>query len=532
MAKDPTAAEAIGDDKSRRAGWSAGAVGPPKDPRLQLALRDLMLRFPVARTHHEALQALGSQIVHAAPCRVKQMQSAEVCLVRFSGAIETAFGLTREVLLFYSPHPDLQFRDLQAAQQSLRHFNREVTSDVIAFWSPDPRAATKLADWSTPDFLVVPLPVEDVQSPVEIVAALKDRLLTRDLFYETTPVTGNKFFGRRSLLQELRDDIAAQRVAGIFGLRKAGKTSVLTEVGDMVKSANQIFILRDLETLPSPPTDPIPELVADIVSQVADELEERQIVASPLPRDFKTLGDFRRLMQATLKTLSNRGVRMVLTLDEVEYLTPPAKIDVREGDLPSIAQFLSVLRSLVQENGNFTFLLAGLTSSIVQEGRLYGRPNPLFSWAKQYYVSPFRRDEADELATSVGNRMGVHFDPGALEALHEATGGHAYLYRNLASHVVGQIPMEDMKRQMTRSHVLSALEDWRFQVAGNIDEMLDHVQRYYPDESFLLEMLSSSFDEFQFFASEMPTELGHLLSLGLVERLDDGFAPSALLQLR
>lgn len=529
---DPTADAAIGDSRPRTAGWSAGPVKPPTDLRLGRAVRDALLRFPVARSHYEALQALGSQFVYAAPCRVNKMGAAEVCLVRFSGAIETAFGLTREVMFFYSPHPDLQYRDFQAAQKSLRHLPREATPDVIAFWSPDPRAATKLVDWSSPDFLVIPLPQEDVQSPVEIVVALKDRLLSRDLFYETTPVRGHKFFGRRSLLQALRDDIEAQRVVGVFGLRKAGKTSVLTEVSDLVTSNSRIFILRDLETLPSPPSDPIPDLVADIVSQVADALEEREVVSAPLPRNFNTLGDFRRLMQTTLRALQGRGISLVLTLDEVEYLTPAAKIDVREGDLPSIAQFLSVLRSLVQENENFTFILAGLTSSIIQEGRLYGRPNPLFSWAKQYYVSPFTRAEADELATSVGGRMGVHFEAGALEALHEATGGHAYLFRHLASHVVNQIPMEDMTREMTRSHVLTSLEAWRLQVSGNIEEMIDHVRRYYPDEHFLLDMLSSSEDEFKHFAAEMPTELGHLLDLGLVERTEDGFAQSAILQLR
>src|SRR3954465_10955307 len=97
-------------------------------------------------------------------------------------------------------------------------------------------------------------------------------------------------------------------------------------------------------------------------------------------------------------------------------VTPSDRIDIHEGEMSSIAQFLGVLRSLVQENRNFTFLLSGLTSSIVEEGRLYGRPNPLFSWAKAYFLAPFKRPEADELATSVGSRMGIDIEKGALEA--------------------------------------------------------------------------------------------------------------------
>ncbi|WP_284743914.1 hypothetical protein [Amycolatopsis sp. RTGN1] len=36
--------------------------------------------------------------------------------------------------------------------------------------------------------------------------------------------------------------------------------------------------------------------------------------------------------------------------------------------------------------------------------------------------------------------MGITIDAGALDALFEATGGHAFLYRHLASAVVNELP--------------------------------------------------------------------------------------------
>jgi hypothetical protein len=54
-------------------------------------------------------------MVHAQRCEQKGMQRCRVALVRFSGAVEAAFGLTREVMFFYSPYPDLQTRALQNA---------------------------------------------------------------------------------------------------------------------------------------------------------------------------------------------------------------------------------------------------------------------------------------------------------------------------------------------------------------------------------------------------------------------------------
>ncbi|WP_344340825.1 hypothetical protein, partial [Streptomyces rhizosphaericus] len=193
-------------------------------------------------------------------------------------------------------------------------------------------------------------------------------------------------------------------------------------------------------------------------------------------------------------------------------------------------QFLGILRSLVQENSNFTFVLSGLTSAITESGRLFGRPNPLFSWAKSNFVSPFERYEADELALSVGRRMGIGISEGALEALYEATGGHAYLYRHLASNVVLRLPLDVFHRQMDRVDVLKALEDWRLVIAGHMQEMVNHVRRYYPDEAFLLEVLETNNDDFAAFADELPSALGHLLSLGLVERRGQQFELTPVLQ--
>lgn len=161
-------------------------------------------------------------------------------------------------------------------------------------------------------------------------------------------------------------------------------------------------------------------------------------------------------------------------LDEIEYLTP-AGVDVAEGPMPRISQFLAALRGVVQESSNFTFLLSGLTSAILESGRLYGRPNPLFSWAKSRYVGPLGKPDADRLATNLGARMGIAIDPGALDSLYQASGGHAYLYRNLASTVVATLPMDEMQRRITRATVLAHYDEWSVAVRGNVKEMLDHV---------------------------------------------------------
>ncbi|MFY1668755.1 AAA family ATPase [Plantactinospora sp. WMMB334] len=456
-----------------------------------------------------------------------------IALVRFSGAIEAAFGLTREVLFFYSPYRDLQIRTFNAAKKSLSNLPREVTPDMMFFWAPDERLREKLDDWSSGNFLAIPLELPGNGDPISLISLFRDYIFSRDLFYETTPVRGERFFGRRRLLQSLREDVRSQRVTGLFGLRKSGKTSVLFELAQTLDNKQTIIVLRDLESLPSPPADPVPDLLQDLVDDLLSQLRSRELRSqelTALPSNF-SLPEFKRGFQTILRRLNSEDVKVVLMLDEIEYLTPSDRIDVAEGDMTSIAQFLGVLRSLVQENGNFTFLLSGLTSSIIESGRLYGRPNPLFSWAKANFLAPFERHEADDLANSVGRKMGISIDGGALEALFDASGGHAFLYRHLASTVVQDLPVDVFHRQIRRTDVLRALEPWRRLVAGNMQEMLNHIKRYYQDEAYLLEILREEPTEFPTIAEAAPLALGHLISLGLVQQTDDAYELTPVLHL-
>jgi hypothetical protein len=480
----------------------------------------------------EALQSLGSQVVFAGSCKQEGFKDCVIAHVRFSGAIEAGFGFTREVMLFYSPHRDLQGRTFEAAVRELASPDRSVTPDIFFMWSPDLRLRIKLNDWSRPSKLAIPFLVDD-EDELSLIKLLRNHIYTRDLFYLTTPVHGASFFGRRTLLQSLRDDVFNQRVTGVFGLRKSGKTSILMQLKEELQEDQIVTVLMDLETFPSPPEDPTDDIVSDLRRRLIDELKSRNLRTQELSRlsERPSILELKNALQTILKFLWKDGNRILLLLDEIEYLTPSDRVDIAEGDMPKIAQLLSALRSLVQESGNFTFVLSGLTSAIVEGGRLYGRPNPLFSWAKSVYVKPLKREEADELASTVGGKMGIQIEPGALAALHEASGGHAYLYRHLSSAVMKHLPTDVFQRTMVRSAVLTELSDWKSRVQGNIEEIVQHVKRYYPNEAVMLELLMDSPDDFKELASSEHVAVRRLRDLGLIEEGVDGYEVSVLLEL-
>lgn len=516
----------------RQSGWRAGEVPLPQNPDLLARISGLGQRFPTFRDHVDALRSLGSQVVYAGICQQKGFTNCGVARVRFSGAIENGFGFTREVMLFYSPHKDLQTRTFEAAVKELNRSERSVTPDTFFMWSPDQRLRIKLNDWSRPSRLAIPL-IIDSEDELSLITLLRDYVYARDLFYATTPVYGASFFGRRTLLQSLRHDVFSQRVTGLFGLRKSGKTSILMQLKEELQDDHVVTVLMDLETFPSPPEDPTDDILAELRRRLISELAAHKLRTqelSELPERPSILG-LKNALQDLLKRLSGDGNRILLLLDEIEYLTPLDRIDVAEGDMPRVAQWLAALRSLVQETDNFTFFLSGLTSAIVEGGRLYGRPNPLFSWAKSIYVTPLTREEADDLATTVGAKMGIQIESGALEALHEASGGHAFLYRSLSSAVVNRLPTNDFQRVMNRSAVLTELGDWKSRVQGNIEEMIQHVKRYYANEAVMLEVLLDSPSDFAELAPSEHVAVRRLKDLGLVLEVDGRYETNVVLEL-
>lgn len=512
-----------------RSGWHAGPVPHPRDPLLASLVAELRLQHPIASAHLDSLQRLGSQFVHVARCRGKGMENVWFARVRFSGAIETGFGFTREVLFTYSPFRDLQSRLVSEIRAELKHRAASATPDIVFVSAPDPRLRTKLDDWSTHDLLLIPLDAPIDETPQAFIGLLQDFLYTRDLFYETTPVRGANFFGRRKLLRAMRDDIRNRSVAGLYGLRKAGKTSVLTELSDTVGSS-VVPILMDLETFPSPPDDPTPDIIADLRRRLRDSLEQRGLKTKDLDAlpERPSITQWKTATQATLKQLHADEVSVLLMLDEVEYLTSD---NLQDGSLPQIAQLLGAFRSLVQETQNFTFILSGLTSAITESGRLYGRPNPLFAWAKSYFLGPFDKADADELAIGVGGRMGIAIDANGLQALHDGSGGHAFLYRNLASAAVQSLPKDMFGRRITATEVQNAYPRWKMTIAGNVKEMIDHVKRYYPTEAVLLEILYEEPESFLEIAGDETSALKHLLDLGLIHEVDHHYELNSLLEL-
>lgn len=508
---------------------SAGGAAPGH-------IRALARRYGTVEQHRAAFRELGSEYTYA-----KEQGDLGVVLVRLSPALEQMFGFTREILVFYSPYEDLQGRTFSQLKQLSRRggleVNRELTPDTAFLWAPDPKLSDKLDEWSSSDFMVIPLALREDEHDrsdgdrlLEIIAR---RVFSRDLFEETGSVVGRKFFGRQRLLQALEEDVVQGRSLALFGLRKTGKTSVMRQLLQRLESRNPsstVTLVRDLETLPSPTAGAAEDLLQDLREDLRTVLQAKGLRNFELAdlREGFSVSDFRRAVVRLIRKIDAPELRIVVALDEVEYLCPPDLVGERTPGAEGTAQILGTLRAIQQETGQLVFAFSGVTSSIVERATLFGRPNPLLAWSKPYFLGPFDDEDVRDLLVSVGERMGVSWSTGGVNALCRESGGHAYLTRSLASAVVGALPLDRDARRVTAELVSSVAPEWARGIAGQRNAIVEDLRMNYPDEADLLEILMEPQGGFDEFAEAGSLAVEHLYRLGLVVTNEGEASPSAM----
>lgn len=506
-------------------------------------LAELATIYPQSKDHRDALRELDSDFVYAAPVVGGSRVTTDIWIttIRLAPLLEDRFGIYREIAAIYSPHADLQGRTISRIPDLLNLLppeRRGFASGVVFFWAPDTRLVAKLDQFTKTEQVLIPLIGSGGQDQLR---AISSRLYSQDLYRERTYVTGDQFFGRRTLLQELRADLHSQKVPAIFGTRKTGKTSILQELVRTSKSNSdsgliEVFIYQDLEHLPALTSgDPIPELMMDLAQSTRVALKERGLRTKELAElpSRPSILQFRQALSTTLLHRDNVELSLVLILDEIEHLCPPdANNLATSAETDKVPQFFGVLRKLVQELDNFNFAIAGLASAVVESGELFGRHNPLFSLTNTYYLAPFEYDESRELLRGIGARLGLEWENDAIRVVHDETGGQVILLRELGSQVSKRAPRERLgKYRVTISDIEAVLPTYRRTVPSQIQETLEHVKRYYSDEYDLARELLHDPRSFNEISLAYPAESNRLINLGLAREDNGMWAPTKILEL-
>lgn len=486
------------------------------DAGLSRHINQLRRAFPVVTLHEAMLRALGSGFSFATR---HDATGGWTAVIELNPRLQRLFGMSQGLRIFYSDYADLQLRTFEALLGA--RITRPHHRHVYGLWSRDPRLEAKLDQWTlTEPYAMVALPAEGTgeEAAHQFLEALVAQLSKHNPYERTNPVNGAEFFGRKALVRDLAAELQKGRVCGVFGLRKTGKTSLVTELGRQWtkdEPKERVFVLRDLETLPSEPSQQVGQLVSDLAQQMLQKFREIGLRTHELSllSDQPSVGQWRQAVQAGLVHPTGKGKQVVVALDEIESLVGPDASTSTEK--PQIAEFFGALRSLVQENPNFNVLISGITATPLKVATLYGRENPLFAWAKPIYVSTLDHVDATEMVKSLGSQMAVAWTQAALDQLLEQTGGHVYLTRSLAAAACESLSTELEVRTVTSAVMAAAIRPWRRNTVDIVNSMLDALGRFYPSELAVLE-LGSSTGDFTALDNDYPSELANLIQLGIV----------------
>lgn len=491
----------------------------------QRQIESLEKAFPVASDFRASLRVLRSDITWA-----KCIDSHSwIALVKLNPELEGKFGITREILAVFSKHAVFEARDVTTGKSYIDHLpeGRFVEDFLSFYYCPDERLRDKLNGWNRDGSIsrsMIPIPTRGSAKPEAIIASMSGEIKARDWYQNYGVVTGDSFYGRSRLISDISGRLREGAIVGIFGLRKCGKTSLVHEIGrrfEAFSPTRNVFAIVDFESLPNGEDKHQFEssLLLGVATSLRDRFRDLGIKTQRLSGldSSSTMSDLKSALTASLRDADKRDVEVLLALDEVESLVGSAQ-DLTAGNREVVPTFLGVLRSLVQEHSNFKVALCGLTSAPIQRDELYGRENPIFSWAVPYFVPGLSREESDELVRGIGRRSAYNWEHEALDALYEASGGNILMLRTLCSRVT---QTQDISK-FGRKNVEDSLRSWRRENAETFRGLFAGVERHYPNEYDLCLDLINDYIDLEEADDNFPSECHRLVGLDLLRESTDG----------
>lgn len=230
--------------------------------------------------------------------------------------------------------------------------------------------------------------------------------------------TADMFFGRTLELQEIAAFLRGNQSVSIVGPRRIGKTSTLfhlrrpTTWPGLGLGQDNLFVYLDCEVL----GDGTPQdILGQFAEELALELGERGLPAEPA-LEQAVERPARLSFEAALRKLNQRGLRVVLMLDEFERLSTNPHLDVN---------FFNALRSAA---GRYQLVFITASAHSLVELTFSGRSqdiltSPFFNIFAPLFLGLLAEDDARRLIRQPAQAIGLPFAPAVEDYIYRLAGG-------------------------------------------------------------------------------------------------------------
>lgn len=390
--------------------------------------------------------------------------------------------------------------------------------------------------------LIVPFCYSELQLKIDE-SIFQNRMRTflyeRDLFGIASPLNSDAYFfgkDRSNLISDLYSKYKQGEQGGLFGLRRIGKTSVLNLLKLRIKQDNGVAVYFDCSKYHHKRWNLFLE---EIVNKVYSDyiIEPTEDGGLYLPKDFLLPKFETRYIEenATIsfeedmfKLYNALGqVSILLIFDEIEnisYTTSPSSHWKEENDS---LFFWQTLRSIIQTNNKiFSFIITGVNPKCVEISKINEYDNPIFGMLRPQYMSLFDLLDVKNMVSGIGGHLGLSFDDEIYTRLVDDYGGHPFLIRQVSSKINTGLLEKGVLRptNITKYSYERYANDYKLEMSGVIEQILDVLSTYYIHEFDLLKKLAldgrSSFNK-EIAIGE--TAISHLVGYCLIHKDNDEY---------
>ena len=416
------------------------------------------------------------------------------------------FGFAKEVLTLYSKHERTDARVLTTIEHISRtpEFKHRMERAIVLVIHCGDADVTRELVQEHPDWIVVPIAASELTDPQRgalfIRARIADVVGTLDLFGMSSPITSDRyFFGRNDLVQQLIVRLTErQENAGLFGLRKTGKTSVLFAIVRRLQEQPTLTEYIDCQN---------PGIHAARWWQVLETISER--CADSLKRDRKRTVATSQYDERNAGNLFLKDVRallgdgelghVALLFDEIEYMTPGISGPLGQHWDIEFVPFWQTIRAVHHEvKGRLTFCVAGVNPAAVTTSHFGEAPNPIFQLATPTYLSPLEVPQVRDMVRTIGRYSGLNIEEPVYRHLTDTYGGHPFLIRIACSEATQAVDTKDPKRRgVVGIQTFDGLQEIiRARLERPIRDILLSLVWWYPEEYDLLLILAEGDERF------------------------------------
>lgn len=440
---------------------------------------------------------------------------------------QNLFGLNREIQVLFTDYQHVEPRTLSTIQNRVRRDMR-VESDLAILVSRD-KNASDIARRRAGEMAIVPVDLDAIRAsgspPLHALIAVS--VVTIDHFDVATPVRDpSGFYGRQAEIDLIANDLKRAISVGVFGLRKAGKTSLLNAIANLrADEQGKATVRVDVSEIVT--AEQFRTTVLEGVwlavknSSGPNEFNPRLRSLSRLGLRRADVVDSAALWIQDLRTLLELVAEpLVLIVDEIDQAFPP-RSGLETTEAKALFGSLVQLRSLIQEQDHFALLCAGVDPALFERPLIEGSDNLLYKLVRLVWLAPMSRDEMAAMVRSLGKRMGVRVrGHEEIDTLYANYGGHPLLTRKVCSVAVRDRSPETLPFHMTSDSIQRALVSREY--GGPHDQAADVLESFtewFPDEAALLRLFFSCDAEERGLARALledePRALLHSIAYGL-----------------